>query len=224
MTVSWFPVIWVDVVGSVLMLVLAFACAWQAWLWVAKKRNDTFRYYIYLLTLAIVVFAVSRSFGHLVKQVLLYVDKQDIWKLISPFSGAVNTVTFIIIFAFGIYFYRQQVTHKTIENFKSSLESLAQKSKNLTATKNALEEEVVGRKEAQKIGEMLVADLQETLGKVKLLSGHLPICSSCKKIRDDKGSWNQIELYIRERSEAEFTHGICPECTKKLYPTFTSDK
>ena len=72
--------------------------------------------------------------------------------------------------------------------------------------------------------EMLVADLQETLGKVKLLSGYLPICASCKKIRDDKGTWNQIEQYIRDRSDAEFTHGICPECTQKLYPEFSSNK
>jgi len=66
--------------------------------------------------------------------------------------------------------------------------------------------------------EKLIQELQEALSKVKLLSGMLPICSSCKKIRDDKGYWNQIEAYIRDRSEAEFTHGICPECMKKLYP------
>jgi hypothetical protein len=64
----------------------------------------------------------------------------------------------------------------------------------------------------------LVAELQEALAQVKLLSGLLPMCSSCKKIRDDQGYWQQIEAYIHEHSEAEFTHSICPECTKKLYP------
>lgn len=59
--------------------------------------------------------------------------------------------------------------------------------------------------------------LQEALSKVKLLSGFLPICASCKKIRDDKGYWNQIESYIKDRSEAEFSHGICPECAEKVY-------
>ncbi|GBE35132.1 putative histidine kinase sensor domain protein [bacterium BMS3Bbin06] len=54
--------------------------------------------------------------------------------------------------------------------------------------------------------------------KIKILSGLLPICSSCKKIRDDKGYWNQIEVYIRDHSLAEFSHSICPDCTKKLYP------
>jgi len=64
----------------------------------------------------------------------------------------------------------------------------------------------------------LISRLQETLGKVRKLSGLLPICASCKKIRDDKGYWNQMEAYIRDHSEAEFSHGICPECFKKLYP------
>ncbi|MBS3905761.1 MAG: GAF domain-containing protein [Syntrophaceae bacterium] len=72
------------------------------------------------------------------------------------------------------------------------------------------------RAEAEK--EKLIVQLQKALGEVKQLSGLLPICASCKKIRDDKGYWNQIETYIRDRSEAEFTHGICPDCFKKLYP------
>jgi hypothetical protein len=55
---------------------------------------------------------------------------------------------------------------------------------------------------------------------VKTLKGLLPICSACKKIRDDKGYWSQIDAYISKHSEAEFTHGICPECAKKLYPEF----
>jgi len=63
--------------------------------------------------------------------------------------------------------------------------------------------------------EQLICELKEALSKVKLLSGLLPICSSCKKIRDDKGYWSQIELYIRDHSEAEFTHGLCPDCAKK---------
>jgi hypothetical protein len=53
---------------------------------------------------------------------------------------------------------------------------------------------------------------------VKTLRGLLPICASCKKIRDDEGYWNQIESYIGQHSEAQFSHSICPECAKKLYP------
>ena len=64
----------------------------------------------------------------------------------------------------------------------------------------------------------LLAELQAALDKVKLLSGFLPICASCKRIRDDRGYWQQIESYIRDHSEAEFSHGICPDCARKLYP------
>lgn len=61
----------------------------------------------------------------------------------------------------------------------------------------------------------LIERLQEAIGSVKTLSGLLPICSYCKKIRDDRGQWSQIETYIRKRSEADFTHSICPECIRK---------
>ncbi|MCP4580746.1 MAG: response regulator [candidate division Zixibacteria bacterium] len=61
-------------------------------------------------------------------------------------------------------------------------------------------------------------DLKIAIDKVKTLNGLLPICSSCKKIRDDKGYWNEVETYVKEHSDAEFSHGICPECVKELYP------
>jgi DNA-binding response OmpR family regulator len=67
-------------------------------------------------------------------------------------------------------------------------------------------------------------ELREALSEVKTLSGLLPICSSCKKIRDDKGYWSQIESYIKKHSMAEFTHSICPECAKKLYPELFEDE
>jgi len=66
--------------------------------------------------------------------------------------------------------------------------------------------------------EKLVSNLQKALGEITTLSGLLPVCSYCKKIRDDKGYWNQIEKYISERSDVDFSHGICPECEKKHYP------
>ncbi len=70
----------------------------------------------------------------------------------------------------------------------------------------------------------LIDDLRIALEKINTLKGLLPICSACKKIRDDKGYWNQIEVYISEHSQAEFSHGICPECMKKLYPEFFKNK
>jgi PAS domain S-box-containing protein len=76
--------------------------------------------------------------------------------------------------------------------------------------------------EAQKAE--LIEELQRALDKVKLLSGFLPICASCKKIRDDRGYWNQIESYITEHSNAVFSHGICPDCKKRLYPEFCDEE
>jgi PleD family two-component response regulator len=67
-------------------------------------------------------------------------------------------------------------------------------------------------------------ELRKALAKIKTLSGLLPICASCKKIRDDQGYWTQLESYISEHSEAEFTHGCCPECMKKLYPEMYEKK
>jgi FixJ family two-component response regulator len=78
----------------------------------------------------------------------------------------------------------------------------------------------IERKRTQEEREQLISELQTALAKVKQLSGLLPMCASCKKIRDDKGYWNQIEAYISEHSQADFTHGICPECVKKLYPEY----
>lgn len=65
-----------------------------------------------------------------------------------------------------------------------------------------------------------VQELEKTLAEVKTLKGLLPICSSCKKIRDDNNNWVQMEVYVRDRTEADFSHGICPDCMRKLYPEF----
>ncbi len=74
------------------------------------------------------------------------------------------------------------------------------------------------RKKAEKEREILIDNLQNALLEVKTLRGFLPICTYCKKIRDDRGYWNQIEAYIQERSDAEFSHSLCPECARKIFP------
>lgn len=81
-----------------------------------------------------------------------------------------------------------------------------------------LEEEIVARKKTELEKENIIVELKEAILEIKTLSGMLPICANCKKIRDDKGYWNQIESYIREHSEAEFSHSLCPDCAKTLYP------
>ncbi len=66
--------------------------------------------------------------------------------------------------------------------------------------------------------ERLIAELKDALDRVKSLSGLLPMCASCRKIRDDNGAWHPLESYIRQHTEADFTHGICPDCRRTLYP------
>lgn len=101
---------------------------------------------------------------------------------------------------------RQKHHEREIELYTHHLEEMVKKR---TAEKDlvneALKLKIVER-------ENINEELQDALSKVKLLSGIIPICAHCKKIRDDKGYWNQVECYIRENSEAEFSHGICPEC------------
>ena len=76
------------------------------------------------------------------------------------------------------------------------------------------------RKKLENEKHQLIEELQEALAKVKTLSGMLPICSSCKQIRDDKGYWNQVDTYIHEHADVEFSHALCPDCAKKLYPDY----
>jgi PAS domain S-box-containing protein len=78
--------------------------------------------------------------------------------------------------------------------------------------------DITDRKRMEEEREKLIRELQDALANIKTLHGLLPICSYCKKIRDDKGYWNRIESYIQDHSGAEFTHGMCPECLKKHYP------
>ncbi|MCD4706200.1 MAG: hypothetical protein K8S62_00500 [Candidatus Sabulitectum sp.] len=66
------------------------------------------------------------------------------------------------------------------------------------------------------IGVLIISYTKKLIRRVKILEGFLPICSSCKRIRDSKGHWHQMESYIRDKSEAEFTHGLCPDCADKL--------
>jgi PAS domain S-box-containing protein len=82
----------------------------------------------------------------------------------------------------------------------------------------AIVRDIRERKRAEAERERLIAELQDALAKIKTLRGLIPICASCKKIRDDRGYWQQVEVYIRDHSEAEFSHGLCPDCARRLYP------
>jgi hypothetical protein len=86
------------------------------------------------------------------------------------------------------------------------------------------QQEITERKRAEAAREQLIADLQDALAQVRTLTGLLPMCASCKKIRDDHGYWQAVEVYIRQHSDADFSHGLCPDCARKLYPDIFADE
>ena len=88
----------------------------------------------------------------------------------------------------------------------------------LSKVNKHLKNEIEERKRTEKEREKLINELQEAINEIKTLRGILPLCSFCKKIRDDKGYWEQVDVYIDKYSEADISHGICPECLKKHYP------
>ncbi len=82
----------------------------------------------------------------------------------------------------------------------------------------AIDRDITARRVVEQGREKLINELREALDNIKTLRGLLPICSSCKKIRDDRGYWNQIESYISSHTAAEFSHSLCPDCMQRLYP------
>ncbi len=136
MIAPWLPVTVVDMAGSILILVLALLCFKEAWNWSHRQRDNIFRNYILLLTVAIILFALSRAIGHLLKQLLILTDQTDTWRAIAPYSGAFNSATFIVIFAFGIYFHRSQTLQTEREKYRDNLEVLIEERTAELARKN----------------------------------------------------------------------------------------
>ncbi len=119
--------------------------------------------------------------------------------------------------------------HKKIADCKQAEEELgkhrehledlvAERTQELLVMNNQLRQEIADRVKSEDERIKLIAKLQKAIAEIKNLSGLLPICASCKKIRNDKGYWEQVETYITNHSDAEFSHGFCPECMEKFYP------
>ncbi len=101
---------------------------------------------------------------------------------------------------------------------------LEQKKQYLLESNRSLRDEVDIRKKTEEEKEKLIESLQDAINEIKTLRGIIPICAHCKQIRDDEGSWKQIESYIRDHSDAQFSHGICPACFEKHYPGMNKQK
>ncbi len=101
---------------------------------------------------------------------------------------------------------------------------LTLKNNEIEAARILLENEIEERKQIESEREKLIADLQDSLKKIKTLGGLVPICSKCKSIRNDHGYYEKLEKYMMDHSEIVFSHGICPDCARELYPEFIKDE
>ena len=106
-------------------------------------------------------------------------------------------------------------THLELSRLRASLK---QQALSLQQANVLLQDEIAERKKAEAERERLIHELENALHQVKTLRGLLPICAGCKKIRDDKNHWHSVESYIMDHSQAEFSHGLCPDCLKKYFP------
>jgi hypothetical protein len=96
--------------------------------------------------------------------------------------------------------------------------------KRLRISNAKLEEAVKSLEQSHSEKDSLILELQQKIDEVKTLRGIIPICASCKKIRDDGGYWQQVEAYVKNHSDAEFSHGICPKCATELYADLYDEK
>jgi len=144
---------------------------------------------------------------------------------------AIMLVTAYLIVTYSIFFYFALTTDKiplaAIVNIGAFIFSYTAFIFYYELTREEAEEklklEIKIRREIEEKNKVLISDLQDKMNEIKQLSSFLPICSSCKKVRDDNGYWEQIEHYISKHSDTEFSHSLCPSCTNKLYPEFSNE-
>jgi len=103
------------------------------------------------------------------------------------------------------------------EHLGKEFNNMAQNLQKITVSRDALEKEIKEKKVIERERKKVITNLTSALDEIKTLKGIIPICSGCKKIRDDKGYWNLLESYIEKHSDASFSHGMCPECSEAFY-------
>ncbi len=161
-----------------------------------------------------------------ISELNLLMKKSIMYSIITALFFFSCSIPVIILFRSGLRKYNRHLKTMNIElkTARDNLEKLVrERTENLHAANGMLQSELAERKKIEAVLQDEKKKLEDALANVKTLSGMLPICASCKKIRDDSGYWNQIENYIRDHSAAEFSHGICPDCAAKLYPNIKHD-
>lgn len=162
-----------------------------------------------LFTIMILLLDLSIPLGVAIGVLYIFPILLSLWSQGKGFTVFVAVVS--SAFVIGVFFYQPPVAEmwKVLFNRALSLFAIL-----ITATLGLQRMKIAIERE------QALRDREKTLENLKILGGLLPICASCKKIRDDEGYWNDVAVYITDNSEAEFTHGICPECAEKLYPGY----
>ncbi|HJX31452.1 MAG TPA: PAS domain S-box protein [Thermodesulfobacteriota bacterium] len=143
---------------------------------------------------------------------------KKLWEIVSFKDGAATKAAFGTLQEQG-YIRYEDLPLKTIDGRKIQVEFVSNVYEvNQSKVIQCNIRDITDRKQAEAEREKLIHELEAALAKVKTLSGMLPICASCKRIRNDEGYWSQIEAYISQHSTVSFSHGLCPECAHKLYP------
>lgn len=192
----WLPVPYIEpelgLIGKIILIYVVIAAAYSVHYWIRYRSK-------------------ARPGGQ------IFIIGFLLWAILG-IHDALCTLGFTSIqflMEYGFLGFSISIVSVTIKTYLRQAEIMDHTAKELRENQENLEKRVQERtQELSKTNE----ELREAMGKVKTLSGMLPICSSCKKIRDDKGYWNQIESYITKHSDADFSHSLCPECVKKLYP------
>ncbi len=137
----------------------------------------------------------------------------------NPFlSCPLNAVLSYLASKYGKTLHLREKTFDEKEPIIVSVEELVDMKDSEVTTDDGIDPAVIENARLYALAEERAKELEKVLGEIKTLRGMLPICAHCKKIRDDQGYWNRIERYIEDRSDAKFTHGLCPDCLTELYP------
>ena len=138
-----------------------------------------------------------------------------------PYYGKDAKVTHVVVITHDIT--KRKNAEISLRKHQNHLEDMVnERTHELEEINQKLQAEIIERKQMEERQIKLITDLKDALQNINRLQGLIPICANCKKMRDDKGYWEEVEAYIQDHSDAEFTHGICPDCMKELYPQFAN--
>lgn len=180
---------------------------------------------IFLLISGIIITTLRKKFDRdvyflVLISIILSIMAEISFTLYFRVNDPANLIGHLLKVLSFFLFYKAIIETGFKRPFTLLFRNLSISQKNLTEINTQLNKEISERIKAEEEKEELISQLQKSISEIKTLRGILPICSYCKKIRDDEGYWNQVEVYVKQHSDARFSHGICPDCMEKHYPEY----